>query len=117
MIVDTGKKYVANRIAGTAATQIVHIAIGTGATAPAAGDTALGTEVARLRVNNITINQNVGEIIYNITFPAGTGSGKITEAGLFDASANGIMFARFNFTAINKSANTALNINYTLSLI
>jgi hypothetical protein len=45
-----------------------------------------------------------------------TGAGKaITEVGLFDASTNGIMFARVTFSAINVSVGDS--IQFTLNTV
>ena len=47
LVVTTGKNYVASRMKDATATAMSHIAIGTGSSAAAAGDTTLGTEAAR----------------------------------------------------------------------
>ena len=51
------------------------------------------------------------------TFPAGVGTGAITEVGLFDDPAAGNMFNRKTFPAINKTAGDALKASCTLTLV
>lgn len=112
LVVTTGKNYVASRMAGTSSAVMSHMAIGTSATAAAAGDTALGTEAARTALTSSTVNSN--EVVYVDTFAAGTGTGAITEAGVFNASSGGTMLCRTVFSAVNKSANDGLTITWSV---
>lgn len=72
-----------------------HMAIGTGSTAAAASDTALGSQSARTTLTSTTVTDN--DVVYVDTFPAGTGTGAITEAGIFNASSGGTMLCRTVF--------------------
>lgn len=91
--------------------------IGTGTVAPVIGDTLLATETARAAGGYTrtadTIWQNAA------TFGAGTGTGAITESGLFNVvTANTpTMLCRQTFAVINKGANDTLVVTwqYTLS--
>ena len=69
LVVTAGKGYVASRMKDTTATAMSHMAIGTGSTAAAAGDTALGTESARTALTSTTVTNN--EVVYVDTFGAG----------------------------------------------
>ena len=89
LVVTAGKNYVADRIKNNS-TVMSHMAIGTGSTAAAAGDTALGSQTARTALTSTTVTDN--EIVYVDTFPAGTGTGAITEAGIFNASSGGTCY-------------------------
>jgi hypothetical protein len=93
LVVTAGKNWVADRMAD-ANTVMTHMAIGTGSTAAAAGDTALGTQTDRnaLAVSGGTVTANT--IVYTCTWAAGDGTGGITEAGIFDAASGGDMLAR-----------------------
>lgn len=77
-----------------------HMGIGTGTTAPAAGDTALGAEVG----TRVTVSKSRSNNVLTIsgTFGAGNGTGAITEAGIFNAATAGTMYSRITFAAINK---------------
>lgn len=87
------------------------MAIGTGS--PAA--TLLGTEIARVAFTTKTRSTNVVTVVGD--FPAGTGTGAITEAGTFDVvTANTVnMWMSASFTVINKLAADSLSISWTLT--
>ena len=55
LVVTTGKNYVASRIKDATSNAMSHMAIGTGSTSPAAGDTTLGTETARVALTSTTV--------------------------------------------------------------
>lgn len=91
-----------------------RIAIGTGTTDPAISDTALQTEVARSAQKTPT-NPSAGTYQVQHTFPAGTGTGAITEVGLFDANSSGNMLNRSEFAAVNKGAGDELTMTVQIS--
>lgn len=113
LVVTAGKNYVADRIKNNS-TVMSHMAIGTGSTAAAAGNTALGSESARTALTSSTVSSN--EIVYVDTFAAGTGTGAITEAGIFNASSGGTMLCRTVFSVVNKGANDAMTITWTVTV-
>lgn len=114
LVVTTGKNYVASRMKDATATAMSHMAIGTGSTAAAAGDTALGSESARTALTSTTVTNN--EVAYVDTFAAGTGTGAITEAGLFNASSAGTMLCRTVFSVVNKGADDSMTITWTVTV-
>ena len=114
LVVTTGKNYVASRIKDASATAMTHMAIGTGSTAAAAGDTALGSESARTTLTSTTVSTNT--VVYVDSFGAGTGTGAITEAGLFNASSGGTMFCRTVFSVVNKGADDSMTITWTITV-
>lgn len=87
-----------------------HMAVGTGA--PAAN--ALGAEAARVALTSKTRNLNVVTCVGD--FPAGTGTGALTEEGVFDAGAAGNMWASTAFGVVNKDANMAMTINHNITV-
>ena len=113
LVVTAGKNYVADRIKNNS-TVMSHMAIGTGTAAAAAGNTALGSESARTALTSTTVTNN--EIVYVDTFPAGTGTGAITEAGIFNASSGGTMLCRTVFSVVNKGASDAMTITWTVTV-
>ena len=113
LVVTAGKNYVADRIKNNS-TVMSHMAIGTGSTAAAAGNTALGSESARTALTSSTVSSN--EIVYVDTFAAGTGTGAITEAGIFNASSGGTMLCRTVFSVVNKGASDAMTITWTVTV-
>ena len=114
LVVTSGKDFIAERMKDATTTAMSHMAIGTGTTAAAAGDTALGTEAGRVTLTSTTVTANA--VAYVATFGAGTGTGAITEAGLFNASSGGDMLCRTVFSVINKGAADTLGITWTVTV-
>ena len=85
-----------------------YIAIGTDATAEAAGNTILGTEVSR---NTGTVTYLAGQI-YQVTatFATGSGTGAIVEYGLLSSNSVGTLIARDTESVINKGASDTLTV-------
>lgn len=115
LVVDAGKEWVAQRMSN-ANTVMTHMAVGTGTTAAAGGDTALVTELDRnaLTTSGGTVSTNT--ITYACTWAAGDATGAITEAGIFDAATAGDMLARTVFPVVNKGAADALTITWTITV-
>jgi hypothetical protein len=91
-----------------------YVCIGTGSTAANAADTALEAEAARAL--GTVSNPTAASLKVSYTFPAGTGTGAITEAGLdHSAGASGAILNRQVFAAINKGASDTLQIDITIS--
>ena len=114
LVVTVGKNFVASRMVGTASAVMSHMAVGSNNTAAAAGDTALGAELGRVALATSTATTNV--VTYTATFPAGTGTGAIVEAGIFNASSAGTMLCRTVFAVVNKSVDDALSITWTITI-
>jgi hypothetical protein len=114
LVVTTGKNFIASRMKDATATAMTHMAIGSGTTAAAAGDTTLGTELGRVALTSTTVTTN--NVAYVATFPAGTGTGAVTEAGLFNASSAGTLLCRTVFSVINKGAADTLGITWTVTV-
>ena len=115
LVVTTGKVFVASRMAGTSASVMSHMAIGTSNTAAAAGDTTLGSEVARVALTSTTASSN--DVTYVATFPANTPSSAagVVEAAILNASSNGTMLCRTVFSVINKAPTDSLSISWVVS--
>ena len=113
LVVTAGKNWVADRM-NNANTVMTHMAVGTGTTAAAAGDTALGTQLDRNTLTSTTVTNNTIE--YACTWAAGDGTGAITEAGIFDASTGGDMLARTMFSVVNKGAADSMTITWTITV-
>lgn len=120
LIVTVGKTYLAAWLAAaTQSTEFMsYIALGTGSTAPASGDTALQTELSGGGYSRVqgTLTNSANVWQNQATFNPGNGTGAITEAGLFSASTSGTMFARQTFSAYNKAAGDTLIVTWTVTL-
>ena len=90
LVVTAGKGYVASRMKDATATAMSHMAIGSGSTAAAASDTALGNQLGRVALTSTTVSNAV--VTYVASFPAGTGTGAVTEAAILNASSGGTCY-------------------------
>ena len=114
LVVTVGKNFVASRMVGTASNVMSHMAIGSDGTTPAAGNTALGGELGRVALASATATNNV--VTYAATFPAGTGTGAVVEAGVFNAGTAGTMLCRTTFAVVNKGADDAMSVTWTVTI-
>jgi hypothetical protein len=115
LVVTAGKEWVAARMKNTS-TVMTHMGIGTGTTAAVIGDTDLETSSVRqgLTTSGGTV---VGAVItFATSYAAGTGTGAITEAGIFTASTSGTMLARTVFGVVNKSALDTMTISWAVTI-
>ena len=113
LVVTTGKGYVASRMKDASATAMSHMAVGTGSTAAAAGDTALGSESARVALTSTTVSG--ADVVYVATFGAGVGTAALTEAAILNASSSGTMLCRTVFAVVNKGASDSMTITWTVT--
>ena len=113
LVVTAGKNLVASRLVGTSSDVMSHMAIGSGTTAAAAGNTALGTELGRVSLTSGTAS---AAVVTYVTFAAGTGTGAVTEAGLLNASSGGTMLCRTVFSVVNKGANDSMTVTWTVTV-
>lgn len=114
LVVTVGKNYIATRIVGVASDIMSHMAIGTGTATPAVANTTLGTEAGRVTLASASAANN--QVTYTATFPAGTGTGAITEAGVFNQPSNGIMLCRTTFPVVNKAAGDSIAITWVVTV-
>jgi len=113
LVVTTGLEFLAACDSDAPATPMGWMAVGTGAVAPAAGDTTLGSELARVALTTKT--QTTVNNAYVATFSPGTGTGALTEAGIFNAAGAGTMLSRLTYAVINKSADDTLLATWTIT--
>tara|TARA_R100000734_G_scaffold16867_1_gene13025 strand:+ start:225 stop:650 length:426 start_codon:yes stop_codon:yes gene_type:complete len=114
LVVTAGKGYVASRMKDATATAMSHMAIGSGSTAAAASDTALGNELGRVSLTSTNVSAAV--VTYVATFGAGTGTGAVTEAALLNASSSGTMLCRTVFSVVNKGSADSMTITWTVTV-
>jgi len=113
LVVTAGKNWVADRM-NDANTVMTHMAVGTGTTVAAAGNTTLVTENDRNALTSTTVSANA--VAYVATWAAGDGTAALTEAGLFDAASAGDMLARTVFSVVNKGAADSMTITWTITV-
>ena len=114
LIVDAGLNFICDRMKDDE-TAMTHMALGSGSTAAAAGDTALGSQLgSREALDSSTVTNN--QIVYVASFEAGDATGAVTEAGIFNAASGGTMLCRTVFSVVNKAADDTLTVNWTITL-
>jgi len=114
LVVDDGLGFIASRMKDATATAMSHMAIGTGSTAAAASDSALGSEAARNALTSTTVTSNA--VAYVASFAAGEGTGAITEAGILNAGSSGTLLCRTVFSVVNKGASDSMTITWTVTI-
>ena len=114
LVVSAGLAFITSRMEGTSSAVMSHMAVGSGSTAADAADTGLGSELGRVSLTSTT--QDANTIEYVATFGAGTGTGAVTEAGVFNDGSAGDMLCRTVFSVVNKAADDTLTITWTITL-
>ena len=112
-VTTAGKNGLADQaLAAPSIVKMGWMAIGTGTPA----STLLGAEVARVALTSKTRLNAVVTVVGD--YPAGTGTGTITEAGTFDVvTANTVnMWMSASFAAVTKGASDILQITWTLTV-
>jgi hypothetical protein len=116
LVVTAGKGFIASRMKDATATAMTHMEVGTSSTAAAVGDTTLVAAVASSRTTLTSTTVTTNSVAYVCSFAAGTGTGALTEAGLFNAASAGTMLCRTVFSVINKGAADTLGITWTVTV-
>lgn len=114
LVVAVGKDLIASRLVGNTLAVPSHMAVGSSNTAVTTSQTALGSELGRVTLDSTSRSTNT--ITYVGTFPAGTGTGSLTEAGIFNAGASGNMLCRTNFNEVNKAAGDTIVITWNVTI-
>jgi len=117
-IVLSGRDLVAKMFINEAIDPISHVAVGTGnAAVNPAADTGLQAELFRKAINPIDPSQHLtttGDNKKKVTITAeldfNEGNGALTEAGLFNAESEGVMYNRVVFPPINKTTDFKLTL-------
>jgi hypothetical protein len=86
----------------------IYIGIGSGTTPETASDTGLVSELARQTGVASPVTGGIYQVV--ATFATGSGTGAITEYGLFNSNSAGTMLARDTETVINKGASDTLTV-------
>ena len=92
-----------------------YIAVGSGATAPVATQTALASEITR-KAASYSHTAGTKVMAFSATFGAGVGTGAISEAGVVNASSGGTFLDRLTFAVINKGVDDELTMTFQFTL-
>lgn len=118
VVTTVGKEFIASflysSVVAASTFTAKYVAIGTNDVAESASDTGLGTEVSR---STATASYISGQILQlTATFGAGSGTGAITEYGVYSSSSAGTLISRDTESAINKSASDTLTVVWQLTI-
>lgn len=122
LVTDAGKAAVAGLINGVVTDFFDFIAIGTGTTAPAAGNTTLEAEITtnggqRASSTNTRVTTDVtNDTAQGVTTFAFTGSFAVTESGWLSASSGGTLLCRQTFSAINVVNGDSLQVTWKVDV-
>lgn len=115
LVPTAGKNVIADQlVAEPSKAKPTHMAIGKGNEEPKAADTTLKEELDRNALASKTRENNVVTMVGE--WAAGDGTGSIVEAGIFNASSNGDLFARAVFGVITKAAEDTLKITWKVTV-
>lgn len=125
LVVDKGKALIAQRLANPGFTSNApqSLAIGDDSTSPAAGQTALESEVARANnlptVGTLTNSISTATITYVGTFGAGIPATTKTlkEAAIFDTpNTGGNMLCRTTFSDVSKGTSDTVTVTWNITI-
>ena len=122
LVVNTGLRFIAESMLKTTTNspaRMTHMAVGSGTNNADANDTALQNQLARVDLDSsasVTTNVSNDAVQYVATFGAGTGTGAISEAGIFNSPTAGNMLCRTVFPVINKGELDTLVITWKVTI-
>ena len=117
LVVSAGKNYITNRMTSNSTAILSHMAIGNSNTAATVSDTTLSSETARVALGSGTPTVTDNLIQFIGTYPAGTGTGTVNEAGIINANTSGDLLCRTTFDDINKAAADSIVITWNVAII
>jgi hypothetical protein len=129
LVVTCGKELLAGLIGGLdSSTEVTYMAVGTNNTAPAAGNTTLGTEVYRETIGSATketttTTNDTCQFVVTLDEGDSGANEALTEAGLFGSESGnvadgnpdtGVLLSRVTFSTITKTSSLALTITWRI---
>ncbi len=122
VVVTSGRSYVLSRLVSSSpqTDTINAISVGTSTTAPATGDTLLGSEALRISISSFAtagLVANPPSWQAQCTFATNQANTTLGEAGLFNSTSANVqtMLSHVTFATINKTTSNTLAISYTIS--
>jgi|TARA_R110002033_G_C3822377_1_gene233193 hypothetical protein len=115
LVVNDGLNFIVSRMKDTTQGAMSHMAVGSSTTAAAAGQTDLVSILgSREALDSTAVSTNT--VTFISSFSSGSGTGAVTEAGIFNASTSGDMLCRTVFAVVNKQATDSMTITWTITL-
>jgi len=108
--------HVADQMSDSTDNAIGYMGVGTGS-GQGSSDTGLASSSANVALDSTTQGSGAADndVVYVATFPAGTATAALTEAGLFLTDDNATLMTYDDFDVINKGANDSLVVTWTIS--
>ena len=114
LVVNVGLQETLDLLFGLGGTAFGYVAVGSDGTAPAAADTALGSEIARSIFDDCSRSGQT--VTADTWFGASEGNGTWRESGLFNAAAAGVMLSRALFDPeITKDATKVVQVEWSIT--
>lgn len=114
LILTAGRNMITDRLLASPTLGVpTHMGVGTSGTAAAVTDTTITGET-RVALTSKTRSTNVATFVGD--WAAGSATGTLQEAGLWDASSGGVLNGRATFTSIVKGAADTLKVTWTWTI-
>lgn len=114
LVVAAGKDVITARLIGNTLPVMSHMAVGSSNTAASSSQTSLSTEIDRVVFDTVTRSANT--VTFTTTFPAGSGTGTLQEAGIFNSNVAGNMLCRTTFDSIVKASGDIIVISWSVTV-
>ena len=115
LVVTAGLTFICARMAAASDNVMSHMALGSGTTPAAAGQTDLVSILGSREALDST-SPSANTITYVSSFEAGEGTGAVTEAGIFNGASGATMLCRTVFPVVNKQADDTMSVTWTITL-
>lgn len=116
LVVTTGLSHIADQLSDQGEGAMSHMAAGSDNTAPAAGQTALLSQLGSRVALDSTTQTGGNTVVYVCTFGPGAATGTWEEVGIFNASTSGIMLDRLLTGTKVKAAAETFEVTITLTI-
>ena len=114
LVVTAGRNLIRDFLFGDVVDPLSHMAVGTGSSAPVITNATLDAEVFRGAFT--TSNKTTSKITYSLFLNTGdANSYNLTEAGIFNHSVSGTMYARAVFSPITKTSSVTVTFTWELT--
>lgn len=117
LVVTAGRNLIRDLLSGTSTAELSHFGVGTSSTAVSASDTDLGAVIGSGRDAITSFTSASGSLAVKYYLNSSTGNGStLREAGIFNASSGGDMFARAVYSAIVKTSSITVTFSWLISI-
>lgn len=117
LVVASGLEFIAARMVDAdIPSEMSHMALGSSNTTAVPLDLTLGAELGRVPLAGGVGEADGNTVTYNAVFPAGTATGEVVEAGIFNDVTAGTMLCRTVFPVISKTENDSLAISWVITI-